>query len=102
MGAALKTIPGVKDLPPGLRSKLNFGDGEVMRYDEKQQLTDAHDRCGFPIVYNVGDVLVLDNIRWTHAKRSFFPKEGEVRKLGVVMGESFNRRGAMWTVRSKL
>ena len=88
--------PGIKDLPHWERPlKLNFGDDEVMTREEKQQFVDAYDAHGIPIHWRQGDIAVICNLRTAHGKPGFSLEKGDKRELGVIIGETFSRIGAL-------
>jgi len=85
---------GVMDLPHWERPlKLNFGDGEVMTREEKQQFVDVYDAHGVPIYWSQGDISVVCNFRTAHGRPGLTLDKGERRELGVVLGETFSRVG---------
>ena len=86
--------PGVSELPHYERPlKLNFGDDTIMTRDEKQYWVDCYDRNGVPILWEKGDIAVVCNYRWAHGRPTYDLKPGEKRELGVIIGNTFERRG---------
>lgn len=82
-------------LKPGLRASLlsllsedtlprncHFGDGSVISDDIMQHILDAYKQAEISFPWEQGDVMVLDNVLYAHARN---PYEGE-RKLFVTMG----------------
>lgn len=88
--------PKVMHLPPEERPlKLTFGDlGELSR-EEKALFVDVYDRFGIPIRWQPGDIAIVCNYRFAHGRPAIHLEDGESRELGVLIGESFNRRGAL-------
>ena len=90
------TWPKVMQLPPEERPlRLTFGDGSEMTLAEKQMFVDVYDRYGLPIRWEVGDVAVICNYRFAHGRPAIEMQAGESRELGVVIGGSFDRVGAV-------
>ena len=95
-GMWFDTWPKVMHLPYEERPlKLTFGDGTEMTQAEKQAFVDAYDQFGIPIAWNRGDIAVVCNYRFAHGRPSVYPKEGEERELGVLIGEAFDRVGSL-------
>lgn len=88
--------PGVRDLPHWEQPlKLNFGDDEVMTREEKQFTVDCYDANGVPVIWKRGDVAIVCNYRTAHGRPKYTLKKGERRDLGVILGETFERQGAI-------
>jgi len=88
--------PGVKELPHWERPlKLTFGDDEVMTRDEKQQWVDHYDNNGVPILWKKGDLAICCNYRTAHGRPRYSLNEGEKRELGVFLGTTYKRQGAL-------
>jgi len=86
--------PRVSHLPDDERPlKLTFGDGSEMTEDEKRLFMDVYDRFGTPIQWHRGDVAVICNYRFAHGRPGIQLADGEARRLGVVIGRSFDRVG---------
>jgi hypothetical protein len=93
-GMWFDTWPKVQHLPYEQRPlKLTFGDLSEMTREEKQQFVDVYDRFGIPIDWKVGDVAIVCNWRWAHGRPDIQLEAGELRELGVLIGEPFNRVG---------
>lgn len=87
---------GVMSLPHQERPlKLNFGDGEVMSRQEKQQFVDAYDQAGIRIPWKQGDLVVIDNVRFAHGRPPINLDEGEKRHLGVLLGSLKRKAGVL-------
>ena len=60
----------------------------------------VYDQHGFPLVWEEGDVAIVCNYRFAHGRPNFELEDGEQRELGVVLGEMYDRVGALpgkWT-----
>ena len=90
------TWPKVMHLPYEQRPlKLTFGDDTEMTREEKQLFVDVYDRYGIPIKWQRGDVAVICNFRFAHGRPSISLDVDEERELGVIIGEDYNRIGAL-------
>lgn len=88
--------PGVKELPHWERPlKLTFGDDEVMTRAEKQQWVDHYDNNGVPILWKKGDLAICCNYRTAHGRPRYSLNKGEKRELGVFLGTTYERQGAL-------
>ena len=90
------TWPGVRDLPYQDRPlHLLFGDDREMTQEEKQAFVDVYDHHGIPINWKRGDMAFICNYRFAHGRPAFELLPGERRELGVVLGDTFERQGAL-------
>ncbi len=88
------TWPQVMQLPHSERPlALTFGDDTEMTREEKRLFVDIYDRFGMPVDWAVGDVVVVCNYRFAHGRPGVDIRPGEVRELGVLLGESYERVG---------
>lgn len=88
--------PLVEQLPPGQRPLwMTFGDDSDFTVDELRTFVDVYDRFGTPIDWRVGDVAVICNYRFAHGRPAIHLGPDEHRELGVVLGGSFERVGAV-------
>lgn len=88
--------PGVKELCPEERPlALWFGDDEPTTREERQQWCDAYDFGGNKIDWKTGDVALICNYRTAHGRPAIHLKPGEERNLGVRLGETYRRQGAI-------
>ena len=90
------TKPGivVQHLPYGERPlHMTFGDGTEFTRDELEQFIKVYDDFGTPIDWRVGDVAVICNYRFAHGRPEIKLEDGESRRLGVLLGEQFDRIG---------
>jgi len=93
-GMWFDTWPKVMHLPYEQRPlKLTFGDLTEMTRAEKQLFVDVYDRFGIPIDWHQGDVAIVCNYRFAHGRPGIHLAKGEVRELGVLLGETFERVG---------
>jgi len=79
---ALEEIFAPEDLP----RHCFFGDESTIEDSDMQQVMDVYDRLEVSFLWQVGDVLLLDNMLTAHARNPF---KGE-RKILVAMGEMLN------------
>merc|ERR1712048_1483983 len=88
--------PGIGGVTPVDEQPLRlvFGDGTDMTQDEKQQFVDIYDRFGFPVKWAKGEIVVLCNYRFAHGRPIIPMAPTERRILGVILGKTFDRRGA--------
>jgi hypothetical protein len=88
--------PRVAHLPHDQRPlKLTFGDDTELTRAECEEWVDVYDRFGIPVDWRVGDVVVFCNYRFAHGRPAIHLREGEQRQLGVLLGETFDRVGAL-------
>jgi hypothetical protein len=88
--------PLVEQLPPSQRPLwMTFGDDTDFTIDELRTFIDVYDRYGSPIDWRVGDVAVICNYRFAHGRPAIHLAPGEQRELGVLLGGSFPRIGAV-------
>ena len=66
---------------------MTYGDDSDFTREELFDFMSAYDKHGLPIRWNVGDLLVLCNIRWAHGRPSYELEKGEGRRLGVTLGK---------------
>lgn len=93
-GIWFDTWPLVQHLPYAERPlHLSFGDDTDLTQDELEQFIDVYDRFGTPIDWSVGDVAVICNYRFAHGRPEIRLEDGEARKLGVMLGEQYDRVG---------
>ena len=95
-GMWFDTWPKVMHLPYDQRPlKLTFGDLTEMTREEKQLFVDIYDRFGIPIRWNVGDIAIVCNYRFAHGRPGIHLDGDEERELGVLIGETYERVGAL-------
>lgn len=74
---------------------LTFGDDSEFSRDELALFIDIYDRFGIPIAWRVGDIALICNYRFAHGRPAIHLAAGEERELGVMLGEQFDRVGAL-------
>ncbi len=95
-GMWFDTWPLVQHLPYEQRPlHMTFGDDSEISREEIQQWIDLYDDFGMPIDWNEGDVGVICNYRWAHGRPGIQMADGEHRKLGVVLGDQYDRVGVV-------
>lgn len=88
--------PLVQHLPYAERPlHMTFGDDSEFTVDERREWIALYDRFGIPIDWKLGDVLVFCNWRFAHGRPGIELEEGEDRELGVMLGERYDRVGAL-------
>lgn len=86
--------PLVMHLPYDQRPlHMTFGDDTEFTREEREEFVAVYDRFGMRIDWSVGDVAIVDNFRFAHGRPGIHLDEGEQRKLGVLLGERFDRLG---------
>ena len=95
-GMWFDTWPLVQHLPYEERPlHMTFGDDSEISADEIQEWIDLYDEFGMPLDWNEGDVGVICNYRWAHGRPGIQLANGEQRKLGVVLGDQYDRVGVV-------
>jgi hypothetical protein len=95
-GMWFDTWPLVQHLPYAERPlHMTFGDDSEISPEEIQQWIDLYDEFGMPLNWQQGDVGVICNYRWAHGRPGIHLEDGEARKLGVVLGDQYDRVGAL-------
>jgi Taurine catabolism dioxygenase TauD, TfdA family len=95
-GMWFDTWPLVQHLPHSERPlHMTFGDDTEFSPHEIQQWLDLYDEFGMPLNWQRGDVGVICNYRWAHGRPGIRLGEGEGRKLGVVLGNQYERAGVL-------
>lgn len=88
--------PLVEHLPPRERPLwMTYGDDSDFTDDDVRTFIDVYDRFGTPIDWRVGDIAVVCNYRFAHGRPAIHLADGEQRELGVLLGEPFDRVGAV-------
>ena len=64
-----------------------WGDGTELSAEERQSIKDFYKKTSIDIDWEVGDILVLDNLWYSHGRDAF---EG-YREVSVMIGDSINR-----------
>jgi len=93
-GMWFDTWPLVQHLPYDERPlHMTFGDDSEISPEEIQDWIDLYDEFGMPINWREGDVGIICNYRWAHGRPDIHLGDGEARKLGVVLGDQYDRVG---------
>jgi len=88
--------PLVQHLPYEERPlRMTFGDDVPFTRDELLEFIDVHDRFGMKIPWQQGDIAVICNHRVAHGRPGIHLESGEKRKLGVMLGAKYQRRGQL-------
>lgn len=88
------TWPNVKQLPQEKRPlKLTYGDDTEFTDDEIAEFVDIYDDYGMKLDWKVGEAALVCNYRFLHGRPIVQLEAGQIRNLGVVLGEIFNRVG---------
>ena len=72
---------------------MTFGDDSKISPERIQEWVDPSDEFGMPINWSEGDVGVICNYRSAHGRPDIHLGDGEARKLGVVLGDQYDRVG---------
>ncbi|XP_075246615.1 uncharacterized protein LOC142340087 [Convolutriloba macropyga] len=90
------TWPLVEQLPQEERPlKMTYGDESEFTDSEVAQLVDVYDDFGIQLDWNPGEAAIVCNFRFLHGRPIIKLRSGEVRNLGVVLGEFFKRQGPL-------
>ena len=93
-GIWFDTWPLVQHLPFEQRPlHMTFGDGTEFTRAELEQFVKVYDDFGTKVDWQQGDVAVICNYRFAHGRPEIHLQSGEQRKLGVLLGEQFDRIG---------
>jgi hypothetical protein len=93
-GMWFDTWPLVQHLPDEQRPlHMTFGDDSKISPERIQEWVDPSDEFGMPINWSEGDVGVICNYRSAHGRPDIHLGDGEARKLGVVLGDQYDRVG---------
>lgn len=93
-GMWFDTWPLVQHLPYEERPlHMTFGDDSEISDDEIRQWIDLYDEFGTPIDWSPGDVGIICNYRFAHGRPGIHLADGEARRLGVVLGDQYDRVG---------
>ena len=74
---------------------MTFGDGSEISRDELAEFVALYGRFGIEIDWRQGDVAMVCNHRFAHGRPAISLGPGEDRVLGVMLGASFDRVGAV-------
>ena len=71
---------------------LTYADGSDFSASDIATMEKIYARYSIPITWRPGDIAVLDNIAWTHARPPYELKQGEERRIGLLVSEPVDRR----------
>ena len=71
---------------------MTYADGEPFSQQDLDSLQQAFARHSISIAWQPGDIAVLDNLIWPHARPPYRLQPGEQRRLGVLVSESVTRQ----------
>ena len=74
---------------------MTYGDDTEFTRDELEQFIKIYDDFGTKVDWHQGDVAVICNYRFAHGRPEIHLESGEQRKLGVLLGEQFDRIGQL-------
>jgi len=95
-GLWFDTWPLVQHLPFDQRPlHMTFGDDSEFTRAELEQFIKVYDDYGTKVDWRRGDVAVICNYRFAHGRPEIHLADGEHRKLGVLLGEQFDRVGQL-------
>ena len=95
-GIWFDTWPLVQHLPFEERPlHMTFGDDTDFTHSELEQFIKVYDDYGTKVDWRQGDVAVICNYRFAHGRPEIDLEDGESRKLGVLLGEQFDRIGQL-------
>ena len=93
-GMWFDTWPLVQHLPDAERPlHMTFGDDTEISPDEIREWIALYDAFGMPLNWQHGDVGVICNYRWAHGRPGIHLADDESRKLGVILGDQYDRVG---------
>lgn len=64
---------------------LSYADGSQFSAADLDNLDNAFARYTIPLKWQPGDIAVLENIAWTHARPPYHLEPGELRKIGILV-----------------
>lgn len=90
------TWQGVASVPPEKRPlQMTFGDGSPFTVDELRLWTSLYARGGTRVQWQTGDIVAFCNRRFAHGRPAFDLRPWEERQVGVMLGQKFQRVGAV-------
>ena len=92
LGRAFDNWPPYDSLPNDQRPyHVTYADGSEFSSEDLDTLERIFTRHSIPIPWQPGDIAVLDNITWPHA-RPPYRLRGEQRRIGVLVSEPVRRQ----------
>ncbi len=93
LGRCFDEWPPFDQLPSEQRPyHLTYADGSDFSASDLASIEAIYARYSIPITWQPGDIAVLENIAWTHARPAYELKPGEARRIGVLVSEPVDRR----------
>ena len=93
LGRAFDDWPPYNGLPNNQRPyHVTYADGTEFSSEDLDTLERIFARHSIPIPWQPGDIAVLDNITWPHARPPYQLLRGEQRRIGVLVSEPVQRQ----------
>ncbi|MDH3635923.1 MAG: TauD/TfdA family dioxygenase [Gammaproteobacteria bacterium] len=93
LGRAFDNWPPYNSLPNDQRPyHVTYADGSEFSSEDLDTLDRIFARHSIPIPWQPGDIAVLDNITWPHARPPYQLQRGEQRRIGVLVSEPIQRQ----------
>jgi len=93
LGRAFDDWPPYNSLPNDQRPyHATYADGTEFSGEDLDTLEGIFARHSIPIPWQPGDIAVLDNITWPHARPPYRLRRGEQRRIGVLVSEPVERQ----------
>ncbi|MDJ0778160.1 MAG: TauD/TfdA family dioxygenase [Gammaproteobacteria bacterium] len=93
LGRCFDEWPPFDRLPSEQRPyHLTYADGGDFSAQDLATIEAVFARYSVPITWQPGDIAVLDNIAWTHARPAYELQPGEERRIGLLVSEPVDRR----------
>ncbi|MEM7562048.1 MAG: TauD/TfdA family dioxygenase [Pseudomonadota bacterium] len=93
LARAFDDWPPYNELPDHLRPfDMTYANGDAFSQEDLDCLQQSFARHSIAIHWQPGDIAVLDNIIWPHARPPYQLLPGEHRKIGVLVSESVPRQ----------
>ena len=70
---------------------LGFADGTMLSVEEVEEINKLTEDLSLPIYCNLGDIAVINNYMWMHARLPYTLKPNQKRELGVMLLEHQKR-----------
>ena len=71
---------------------VSYADGSQFTNDDLAAMDTAFSRYTIPLQWRPGDIAVIENIAWTHSRPPFSLKDGEERKIGILVSNHTPRQ----------
>ena len=70
---------------------LGFGDGTMLTVEEVEEINALTEKASFPLYWEQGDIAIVNNYMWMHARVPYTLKPGQKRDLAVKLIEKQDR-----------